>query len=166
MKCSVTGGTLLFLILTELFLSMDEKIKDIVRKECGEDDYKYHVAIVVKYANILADKLGADKEIVELVRELGGRETSTIIAYGGKVPSVDAAMVNGAMANAGEFDHVYDEAPCHPACTVVPASFAIAEQVKGVSGRELITAVTAGIDIVCRMTLATRLPSGKSGWER
>ena len=31
-------------------------------------------------------------------------------------------------------------------------------------GRELITAVTAGIDIVCRMTLATRLSAGKSGW--
>jgi 2-methylcitrate dehydratase PrpD len=105
-----------------------------------------------------------NREIVELVRELGGRETSTIIAYGGKVTSVDAAMVNGSMANAGEFDDVYDEAPCHPACTVVPASFAIAEQVEGVNGRELITAVTAGIDIVCRMTLATRLPAVKSGW--
>ncbi|MBN1226470.1 MAG: MmgE/PrpD family protein [Deltaproteobacteria bacterium] len=104
------------------------------------------------------------KEIVEMVRELGGRETSTVIAYGGKVSSVDAAMANGAMANAGELDDVYDEAPCHPACTVVPACFAIAEQVKGVSGKELITAVTAGIDIVCRMTLATRLPAVKSGW--
>jgi 2-methylcitrate dehydratase PrpD len=105
-----------------------------------------------------------NKEIVELVRELGGKETSTIIAYGGKVSSIDAALANGSMANSVEFDDVYDEAPCHPACTVVPASFAIAEQVEGVSGRELITAITAGIDIVCRMTLATRLPPAKSGW--
>ena len=45
---------------------MDERIKEIVRKECGEDDYKYHVVIVVKYAKMLADKLNADKEVVEL----------------------------------------------------------------------------------------------------
>jgi 2-methylcitrate dehydratase PrpD len=105
-----------------------------------------------------------NKKIVSLMQELGGKATSTIVAYGSRVSPVDAALANGTMANSGEFDDVFDEAPCHPACTVVPASFAIAEQVKKVNGREFITAVTAGIDIVCRMTLATREPSVKNGW--
>jgi len=122
-----------------------------------------HILDVLGVA-IAGSAFPGNKELVELVREFGGRETSTIIAYGGKVPSIHAALANGSMANAWEFDDVYDGAPCHPACTVVPASFAIAEQVGEVSGKELITAVAAGIDIVCRMTLAARLPAVKSGW--
>ncbi|MDD5253518.1 MAG: HD domain-containing protein [Candidatus Nanoarchaeia archaeon] len=46
---------------------MIEKIKDIVKKECGGDSWSYsHMVSVVKYANQLAEKLGADKEIVEI----------------------------------------------------------------------------------------------------
>jgi 2-methylcitrate dehydratase PrpD len=105
-----------------------------------------------------------NNKFVALMRELGGMAESTIVASGIKVSPVDAALINATMANSGEFDNVFDEAPCHPACTVVPASFAIAEKVRGVNGREFITAVSAGMDIVCRMTLATKGPSVKNGW--
>ncbi len=44
-----------------------ERIKKLVNEEyCFGDDYKYHTLLVVKYAKILADKLHADKEILEL----------------------------------------------------------------------------------------------------
>ncbi|MFH1631303.1 MAG: HD domain-containing protein [Candidatus Aenigmatarchaeota archaeon] len=43
-----------------------EKVREFVKKECSEDDWKYHVSIVIDYSRILAEKLGADKEIVEL----------------------------------------------------------------------------------------------------
>ena len=48
--------------------TMIEKIKEIVKKECEKDkwDWDYHLVSVVKYANQLAEKLGADKEIVEI----------------------------------------------------------------------------------------------------
>jgi len=47
---------------------MINKIKEIVKKECEEDNcnWNYHIQTVVKYANLLAEKLGADKEIVEI----------------------------------------------------------------------------------------------------
>ncbi len=47
---------------------MIEKIKNIVKKECEKDNWSwdYHMVPVVKYANQLAEKLGADKEIVEI----------------------------------------------------------------------------------------------------
>lgn len=48
-------------------------IRNIVEEQCKSEDnifgyeiWTYHIAIVVKYAKLLADKLGADKEIVEL----------------------------------------------------------------------------------------------------
>ena len=47
---------------------MIEKIKNIVKKECEKDNWSwdYHMVSVVKYAHQLAEKLGADKEIVEI----------------------------------------------------------------------------------------------------
>ncbi len=48
-------------------------IRNIVEEQCKSEDnifgyeiWTYHIAIVVKYAKLLAYKLGADKEIVEL----------------------------------------------------------------------------------------------------
>lgn len=37
-----------------------------MKKECSELDWKYHVLAVVKYAKLLANKLNADEELVEL----------------------------------------------------------------------------------------------------
>ena len=43
-----------------------EKIKSAVKEYCFGDDYNYHTILVVRYALLLADKLKADKETVEL----------------------------------------------------------------------------------------------------
>ena len=45
---------------------MIEKVREIVKKECDEWNWKYHVLIVVKYAKLLAKKLNADEELAEL----------------------------------------------------------------------------------------------------
>lgn len=92
------------------------------------------------------------KEVVELVKEGGGRAESSVIGYGIKVPSWMAAFANGAMAHALDYDNVHDEAPTHPTITTLPAALAVAERVGGVNGRELIAAITLGDDLHCRMT--------------
>ena len=50
-----------------------QAISDIVEEKSKKDTnifgyeiWTYHVAIVVKYAKLLAERLGADKEIVEI----------------------------------------------------------------------------------------------------
>ena len=43
-----------------------EKIKEIVKRECSEEDWKFHILIVVKYAKLLAKKLGVDEKLAEL----------------------------------------------------------------------------------------------------
>ncbi len=62
-----------------------EKIKEIVRKEADDWDWNYHIPIVVKYSKILAKKMGADEEVVEIAAWLhditrlnGGDETHHI----------------------------------------------------------------------------------------
>ncbi|MCD6464713.1 HD domain-containing protein [Candidatus Woesearchaeota archaeon] len=45
---------------------MIEKVREIVKKECDEWNWKFHILPVVKNARLLAQKLNADQELVEL----------------------------------------------------------------------------------------------------
>jgi 2-methylcitrate dehydratase PrpD len=92
----------------------------------------------------------ACKEMVELVKDMGGKEESTIIGYSGKAPALLAAIANGSMSHAVDYDDVHDTANCHPSGNTVPAALAIGERVD-CTGKELITAVALGIETACRL---------------
>ncbi len=113
-------------------------------------------------AGSTADK--ACKEIVELAKEGGGKEESTIIAFGGKVPSWMAAFANGSMSHVLDYDNIHHRASGHPAAQTLPAAFAIAERVGKVNGKEFITAVTLGMDVVSRLGLALTKNVHEYGW--
>ncbi|MBI2908204.1 MAG: MmgE/PrpD family protein [Chloroflexi bacterium] len=105
------------------------------------------------------------REMVTVMRELGGARESSIISYGSKVSPPEAAMANAAMAHALDYDDTHDEATVHAGVTAIPPALAIAEKIGSVGGKEFITAVTLGIDVLCRMGLANPEPPGR-GWIR
>lgn len=88
--------------------------------------------------------------VVALEKDLGGKPESTILGFGGKLPSVSAAFVNGCMAHALDFDDHLPEGH-HPSSSLVPALFAVAERLGGVTGRQYITALAVGQDIFTRL---------------
>jgi len=92
----------------------------------------------------------AVRGVVDLVRESGGRPESSILGFGGRVPAMMAAFANGAMAHCLDFD---DHAPegHHPSSSIVPAAFALAERVGGISGQEMVAAVAIGQDLFLRL---------------
>jgi 2-methylcitrate dehydratase PrpD len=105
-------------------------------------------------------------ELVAMVREWGGNEQSTVIAYGIKCPAPNAAQVNGTMIHALDYDDGHQAAQVHIGCVAVSTCFAVAERMDGKNGRELITALTLGPDFMARLGLASR-PGGsliESGW--
>lgn len=106
------------------------------------------------------------KQLNELAEEWSGKQESTTVAFGSRLPSPSAALVNGSMGRALDFDDCYDVAPIHPSVPVVSAAFAIAEHKGGVGGKRFITAVALGIDLACRMAAATpvKLLEGY-GWD-
>jgi 2-methylcitrate dehydratase PrpD len=102
---------------------------------------------------------------VRLARAQGsGCAKSRILGFGDRVSAPLAALANGAMAHALDFEDAFDAAPVHPNASLLPAALAIAEARGAVSGREFITAVAAGCDLVCRMALALRQPMEQNGW--
>ena len=93
------------------------------------------------------------KSVVDLVKDWGGKEESTIMMYGGKVISENAALVNSMMAHAIDFDDTHDVAILHANASVLPAALAMAERKGGITGRDLIAAVATGVDLMCRLGL-------------
>jgi 2-methylcitrate dehydratase PrpD len=110
--------------------------------------------------DILGVELGGSakagvKELAEIVSDWAGREESTIFCFGRKVPAPNAAQVNASMGHALDYDDTGD-GPTHPSVVVVPAALAMAERQGGTSGRELITTVALGVDMMGRLGQAFR----------
>jgi 2-methylcitrate dehydratase PrpD len=94
--------------------------------------------------------------LAEMVHEMGGKEESTVMGFGGKVPCWNAALVNGSLTHVLDFDDTTDEPAHHPTAQTFPAALAIAERKGGVSGKEFITAVALGNDLAVRLCSAPR----------
>jgi len=119
----------------------------------------------------LATAVGGSKrpgvpELVDMVKEWGGKEQSTVIAYGFKCPAPNAAQINGTMIHALDYDDGHQVALVHIGCVAVSTCFAAAERMGGKSGKEMITALALEADFTSRMAMASR--PGKSlitfGW--
>lgn len=90
-------------------------------------------------------------DIVDEIKQWGGREDSSILIHGGKVPAHHATFVNSVMANALDLDETHDKSSNHVYNATLSAALALAEMKGGISGKEFITAVTLGVDISCRI---------------
>ena len=75
-----------------------------------------------------------------------------------------AALANGAMAHALDYEDAFDLAPGHPNASLVPALLALAQSQGSVDGRRFIAALAAGCELSCRMGLALQRPMEAGGW--
>jgi 2-methylcitrate dehydratase PrpD len=93
------------------------------------------------------------KQFANLVIAGGGKPESTIIGYNTKVPSYMAAYANGALSHALDYENTGPAG--HPNAAAISSALAVAESIGNVGGKDLITAITLGCDIVCRLALAS-----------
>lgn len=105
--------------------------------------------------------------IAELTRVLGGwggAEQSQVILRQWRLPAPQAALLNGSMAHALDFDDTLDHGgSIHPGASVLAAGLAISDLLGGVSGEQLLLAVAVGLDVSCRVALASTVDRG---WHR
>jgi 2-methylcitrate dehydratase PrpD len=106
------------------------------------------------------------KSVVDLVKGWGGRGESTILVYGGKVPAVHASLAIGPMARAWDIGDVYQSPEGrshpirgHPTETIFPVALPAAELRGSVTGKEFITAMAVGQDLVNRFYATVLGPS-------
>lgn len=119
--------------------------------------------VVQKTKDLILDQLGVElaastrpwsKAVYRDAMHTGGREDSTIVYYGDKVPVISAAFVNGSFGHGIELDDGYRAGVTHPACVVIPAALSIGQR-ECINGKKFILAVVAGYEIMGRASAAT-----------
>jgi aconitate decarboxylase len=86
----------------------------------------------------------------------GGGGEATIWGTRQRAPVTTAAFVNGLQVHNQEYDCLHEGAVVHAMATLLPSVLAVAEREGGVSGRDLIAAVAAGLDVSVGLGLASR----------
>jgi len=144
---------------------------ELVKYAVGTEYGDLPSQVVRKTKMLLLDALGCCfagssacgvREIVNLVNEWGGKKESTILLYGHRVPAPSATFANSVMLHARDLEDTQDIAVIHCTTPVLPAALALAER-ENASGEDLIVAVALGVELLCRMGLASPRPQRK-GW--
>lgn len=137
-----------------------------------ETKYEDLTPEAVKFAkNSILDTIGctiagssadAIKEIVDLVKDWGGKKESTIPLFGGKVPAMNAALAIGPMVRCRDLcDLLESPHGAQPSGYIFPAIVPAAEMRGGVTGKEFIAAMAIAQDVIYRFVAARKGMSGK-----
>ena len=78
----------------------------------------------------------------------GGAQAATVIGRGIKASAPDAALINGAMAHALDYDDITRSLKGHPTVVLLPGTLALAEEC-GASGRDVLLAYMLGFEVAC-----------------
>ena len=102
--------------------------------------------------------------LFELADHWGGREESVVLLRARRLPAPQAALLNASMGHALDFDDTHDGAgSIHPGISVLAAGLAVADSIGPVDGKQFVRAVALGLDVSCRIALASTLDRG---WHR
>jgi len=110
----------------------------------------------------------ANDALVGVLRRQGQTEQATLLGQGGKMSAADAAMVNAITSRSYDYEVMTTVVagriiPSHTSPTTVMTAFAVAER-EGRSGKEFLTALTLGDDLVARVMGAAGFDFG-NGWD-
>jgi 2-methylcitrate dehydratase PrpD len=131
-------------------------------------------AVVQRAKDCIADTVGAivfggelpwSKMIIAYAQRNSGAGKSSILGTGGApVRAGAAALANGAMTHAFELDSLTKpDSGAHPGATVFTAALAVAQD-RGLSGRDVITALVAGSETMFRIGHATKHTNEERGF--
>lgn len=119
--------------------------------------------VVDKAKQLILDLLGIalraslDTECLPSIRagvdEIARPGEATVAGHPGRLSAAHAALLNGVLAHSLDFDDTHREGSIHPGAVVIPAALALAEE-GGLDGRALITAIVAGYEVACRVSMA------------
>ncbi len=105
----------------------------------------------------------AVKIVADYVMHAGGDEQATILGYWHRTSVANAALVNGTMAHALDFDDAHMYTRSHLSAPLLASLLAVSEH-SGSSGSELIAAFVLGFEISSRIGLALGLSYYDRGW--
>ncbi len=101
--------------------------------------------------------------LVDEANEQGGYAQATLLGCGRKSTLYQAALINGAASHVLDFDDVHPGSRVHPSAPLLSALLALAEY-KKMSGRLVIAAFVAGVEVQSRLGLYMGDDHYAAGW--
>jgi 2-methylcitrate dehydratase PrpD len=83
---------------------------------------------------------------------LGGAPESSLVGRAIRVSAASAVLANGTLAHGLDFDDTREDAIVHTGCVAVPTALAAGEAA-GASGRSVVEALVAAVEVMCRVGL-------------
>lgn len=122
--------------------------------------------VIDRIVDLVGVALGAlgdptTEAVARTVEGWGSRGNATAFGSGTALPAPQAALVNGALAHALDFDDTHLPSIVHPSSSVIPAALAAAEEC-GATPRELMAAVGLGLEACVRMGMASYDPQARN----
>lgn len=110
---------------------------------------KEHLLDVIGIA-LASSRFDIGRTVLQAAHELGRGDDAIAIGSGARMPAASAALVNGVLAHALDFDDTHIGAIYHASAQAMAASLA-AGQVNRSSGAEVLLAFVAALEIGCRL---------------
>ncbi|MSR14075.1 MAG: MmgE/PrpD family protein [Gammaproteobacteria bacterium] len=132
---------------TAITAAIVERVMAIARRPLPDATLRLAKQCVLDWSAVAI--AGANEPLVQLMRAQasaeGGFPRATVVAHVHKMSARQAALLNGAMGHALDYDDVHSALPGHITAAVFPAALAIAETEK-CSGAALLHAFVAGYE--------------------
>jgi 2-methylcitrate dehydratase PrpD len=93
------------------------------------------------------------RSVLTVARRLGGRPESALLGAPGRVGAANAVLANATLAHGLDFDDTREDAIVHTGCVAVTTALAVGEAT-GASGRAVLEAAIAAVEVMCRVGLA------------
>jgi len=93
------------------------------------------------------------RAVTQAAERLGGAPESALIGTKTRVGAASAVLANGTLAHGLDFDDTREDAIVHTGCVAVTTALAVGEAVEA-SGRAVLEAMIAGVEVMCRVGLA------------
>ena len=113
--------------------------------------------LCLDFAGVTLNGSGTDsaKAVVKALEDVGRAGPSAVVGTDKRVLPEYAAMANGTAFHSIEMDDVNNEASLHPGVVAFPTALAMAD-ITPVSGKDFISAVVAGYDVIVRLGRALK----------
>jgi 2-methylcitrate dehydratase PrpD len=116
------------------------------------EDAKLHVLDTLG-CGLAAHAVGVAGEGRATMAEQGGEPQATVIGLDHALPAANAAFANAMLCHGLDFDDTHSDSVSHISTVVAPTSLASGEAL-GSSGADVLAAIVAGNEIVCRVGMA------------
>jgi len=101
--------------------------------------------------------------MVKYAEETGGMPEASIVGFGSKTSASNAALVNGTLGHALDFDDTQTSFGGHPSTVILPAALSLGEKLAS-SGKQVLEAYVVGFESACKIGRGVNPRLYANGW--